>query len=265
MSQTRNKTLIQHLGFADPDLKSPGHDALVLWIAENIPAYIANDRDPWKNLPEAIQTSKTAIERQWEREHEDVARFSRNVASYTTRQQAETPTPSYILEALRESHADLETAQGKIAALAKLRGIDLPVPTEAPLPKVTAKFEMPITTERDYIVGFVDVVATVCYPYLDVTQVRCDYYNNGRDIKILGLTGVAPEITFELGSEHVLYFEAKPNIPSMGELLRQIRTYQTYAPKEYRHPARFVVVSPDTRFRKAIESQGIEFWECPAL
>jgi hypothetical protein len=38
-------------------------------------------------------------------------------------------------------------------------------------------------------------------------------------------------------------------------LLRQIRKYQHYGAK------RFFVVSPDTRYRHAIVSEGIGFWE----
>jgi hypothetical protein len=52
-------------------------------------------------------------------------------------------------------------------------------------------------------------------------------------------------------------FEAKTYIKSCGELIRQIRLYQTYV---HDH---FVVVSPDLRFAEQLQSQGISFIAYP--
>jgi hypothetical protein len=49
-------------------------------------------------------------------------------------------------------------------------------------------------------------------------------------------------------------FEAKTYIKSCGELIRQIRLYETYLPSD-----RFVVVSPDLRFAELLRSQRIGF------
>ena len=51
-------------------------------------------------------------------------------------------------------------------------------------------------------------------------------------------------------------FEVKSSIPSLGELIRQIKMYETYI----HHEHFFVVVSPDARFADALRSQGIEFY-----
>jgi hypothetical protein len=53
-------------------------------------------------------------------------------------------------------------------------------------------------------------------------------------------------------------FEAKTYIKSCGELIRQIRLYQTYQTRDV-----FVVVSPDSRHAALLEDQGIGFITYP--
>lgn len=53
-------------------------------------------------------------------------------------------------------------------------------------------------------------------------------------------------------------FEAKTYIKSCGELIRQIRLYETYQTGDV-----FVVVSPDTRHAAQLEDQGIWFIPYP--
>jgi len=50
------------------------------------------------------------------------------------------------------------------------------------------------------------------------------------------------------------YFEVKSTIPSLGEVLRQVRKYQ-YATQD----VRWFVVSPDTRFKNEIIKQKVGF------
>lgn len=79
--------------------------------------------------------------------------------------------------------------------------------------------EIPLTSKTDYIIGYIDVA-----------------------------------IDYGRGSPS-LYVEAKPKIKSFGETLRQIRTYKNY--RDYN--VKYVIYSPDTRFKAAFESQGIKF------
>lgn len=50
-------------------------------------------------------------------------------------------------------------------------------------------------------------------------------------------------------------FEVKSSIPSLGEVIRQIRMYEQHCQSN----PKFVVVSPDNRFEPALKSQGIGF------
>ena len=49
--------------------------------------------------------------------------------------------------------------------------------------------------------------------------------------------------------------EIKTAIPSLGELVRQIRMYQTYL------KVKFIIVCPDDRFAEPLRSQGIHFYK----
>jgi hypothetical protein len=85
--------------------------------------------------------------------------------------------------------------------------------------RMNIQSELPITTKTEYIIGYIDVVLEA------------------------GRTN--PNI----------FVEAKPKIKSFGETLRQIRTYMNYR----NFNVRYVIYSPDTRFKAAFESQGIRF------
>jgi hypothetical protein len=53
-------------------------------------------------------------------------------------------------------------------------------------------------------------------------------------------------------------FEVKPRIDSLGELIRQLRTYQFHLSQQP-----FVVVSPDCRHERIIREQGFLFIRAP--
>jgi hypothetical protein len=54
-------------------------------------------------------------------------------------------------------------------------------------------------------------------------------------------------------TQHKVFFEVKTTIPSLGELIRQIRMYQEY------ENGIWVVVSPDDTHSSRLEKQGIKF------
>jgi hypothetical protein len=58
------------------------------------------------------------------------------------------------------------------------------------------------------------------------------------------------------------FYEVKPSIPSLGEVIRQVRMYQTYTNRE--RYGEWWIVSPDTRFKEQLESQGIKFLAVPS-
>jgi len=102
-----------------------------------------------------------------------------------------------------------------------------------PVEMVQKTWEKPVMSGK-YTVGFVDLFAFTNEGY---------NYRIPSDYKRCGIC-----------------FEVKTSIPSLGELIRQIRMYQQYVRSgEWGLPI-FVVVSPDARFADALRSQGIEFY-----
>jgi hypothetical protein len=103
--------------------------------------------------------------------------------------------------------------------------------------EITQKtWEKPVMADK-YIIGFVDLFAFAHKGYSD-SHTPTGYKRCG------------------------FCFEVKTTIPSLGELIRQIRMYKEYIHKkaeDWGYPL-FVIISPDARFADALRSQGIEFY-----
>lgn len=111
---------------------------------------------------------------------------------------------------------------------------DLPPRTVSIVSKV---WESPVMSGK-YMVGFIDMK-------VDVKQSALTYTIPRRSQEF-------PEWSAYL-TDWFYLFEVKPSIPSVGEVIRQIRMYKQYQPGTY------VVVSPDDRCAVTLKGQGIEF------
>ncbi len=147
---------------------------------------------------------------------------------------------------------DLETAR-RAGLPQLLQDGKLIVPPETPIQILRRKvWEVPIL-DRTYTIGFADMVAV----YED------------RDLSTSGtinaLAAASQDQTVEVVTSNYdtrrRYFEVKPSMTSLGEVIRQIRMYQTYTATG---GGEWWIVSPDTRFQTQIEAQGIKFLSVPA-
>lgn len=101
-------------------------------------------------------------------------------------------------------------------------------------------WEQPIL-DRSYTIGFADILCVIEH------SENGGFYDPRKDkFQVASTTGY-------------IFFEVKPAIPSLGEVIRQIRMYQTYTNRLPGGYDRWYIVSPDDRFRDQIESQGIGF------
>lgn len=107
------------------------------------------------------------------------------------------------------------------------------LPGEIQIKKI---WEMPIVN-KNYTIGFIDFVISFEYPKLLCT-------NQYRSIV------QEAYIDWKMDS---FAFEVKTVIPSVGELIRQIRMYQTY------FNYTFYVVAPDDKYEQVLKSQNIGF------
>lgn len=93
-----------------------------------------------------------------------------------------------------------------------------------------------------------DPVVSLQGPYRNEHRVIKGYIDLAVDVDLLEL--------LEPGyhSQLVLAIEVKPRIESLGEVIRQIRMYQQFAPRHV-----FFVASPDQRYAALLREQGIGF------
>ncbi len=103
---------------------------------------------------------------------------------------------------------------------------------------IKTTWECPVTSDNKFIVGFVDMTVTV-HRVLLSWQLR---NSSTRSYE----WSIYPET-----ENHLI--EVKPEIKSLGEVIRQVRTYQVHA------SGKFYVCCPDDRFESALKSQGIGF------
>lgn len=229
MSNQRNnelKTLQARFGFADHDLKTPSHDEMMVRLDRHILdvcEYLLRVRHPaqWaEGYPE--QVIEQARE-EWRTRTTHEKGLSEIARGWLQK--------SPDVKAYDEDH------------IFTVPEIEFPVSIR----KVT--WEHPITTGGQsgygstYTVGFVDLRVAVEYsPYLATTFPLRD-------------RPCIPAISLGYQKRAVFYFEVKSAIPSLGELVRQIRYYETYLKED----VTFVVTSPDTRWADQLEAQGIRF------
>jgi len=124
-------------------------------------------------------------------------------------------------------------------------------------------WERPVTMKSgNYrrVIGFVDMEVVLGFPEIsrrreslsdmdDETRTWFEsegYSDNGAGYLIADV---------EVFREVNIYVEVKPKITSIGELIRQVRFYQTALPGD----SVFAVVSPDDRFADILTEQGFTF------
>lgn len=244
MAAPKATTLQQRMGFSDPDLKSPQHDALMLALDMNIEAIIDSILPPlvgeWKYEQSGFKELKDKLNSDyWTRRREVELKMTNEIWEQVKRplNGEEWAKINAEVERIMEPETpDIEAISARELAAARAAA-DAATPDLSR--KIAKKWEVPITTGQSnnpFTVGFADMRVTVTEP--DV----CLLYPGG---------GFA----FHWGRHHrIFYFEVKPTIASVGEVMRQIRHYETYTAD-----ARWFIASPDVRFKSVFEGQNIGF------
>jgi hypothetical protein len=119
-------------------------------------------------------------------------------------------------------------------------------------PEITEKTWEFAISSGNYVIGFLDLFVKVEIPGLNL---------------FTGIGSYQPKVHIDKrNTTHEILFEVKTSIPSLGELIRQIRFYQEYLPdgKDMRAAVgfadrKYIVVCPDDRFKEPLAQQGIGF------
>lgn len=215
------QTLQARMGFTDSDLKTPRHDEIMLWLEANLEAVC-------KGIF-AIPSPYTI--------HRDEAKVAQQRSEITA-----------LVEELRISKG--------IPFIAWQMPPPPPVAVAPLLEEVI--FEQPVMNNK-YTVGFVDLQCVFSWGEIlkivddrgmsiDRELVRVLLY---RDLWTPPIWQAWPRYS------RVMAFEVKSSIPSLGEVIRQIRLYEQYL------KARYVIVSPDDRWADILARQNIGFIKVP--
>ncbi|MCM0082306.1 hypothetical protein L4X63_11970 [Geomonas sp. Red32] len=235
MGQPKAKTLIEKFGFKDDDLKTPEHDSIMIWLNANIEEVINRafpavwpEREVKGELSDfhtGLAKLKASLERQLH-----------NLRSSSAGPGAPTPDPK-----------TLET-ESKLLQLEEWSKLEDP-PAMPKLQVTKTVWECTIMNDKGFVVGAIDMMVRVRRPGLRVES----YTSN-----LQAFPSAAPE--WRIGSyDDEVFIEVKSKILSLGELIRQIRFYQSHKRGSY------VVVSPDDRFAEILRNQGIGFVPCPSF
>lgn len=200
------QTMAQKFGFMDPELTTPEHDAIMLWLDKTVTEAFAqktygnNPSYEWKCLDD---------------DREPVA---------------------MLWQLLKE---------GKVV-----------IDPSTPVQTITSKmWEVPIL-DRSYTIGFADMRVIYADCQLWAQAILGRLRDSGAHALPFRITEGVPSFEY---ARKTRYFEVKPSIPSLGEVIRQVRMYQTYTAG-----AEWWIVSPDARFKDHLESQSIKFLVVPS-
>lgn len=143
-----------------------------------------------------------------------------------------------------------EHSRQELALIESYQGLGDPPPREVRIQKI---WEDAVThPATKFVIGFLDMVVLVEKTELEVDEVDLSV-SRFRSEQIRG----APTWRTLRSPEQRFGFEAKVDIPSLGELIRQLRLYQ-----QFRHHPLYVV-SPDDRFAEQLVAQGFGFIKYP--
>lgn len=228
--KNRYTTLEDKFKLNDTTLATPKHDEMIMWLLneDNVCSILGNPHDDCEFKTHAYIPYDIELQ-------QPIRRFSETVLSYFLTEH-ETSGSYPTIESLDLSKFVYSVDDITPAHHSTLSMIyeDLKV-IEFTKPRIVIESEVPISTGRNFIVGYVDVRISLQteYPKLQL------------------LTTSTPS-TDNLMWGTPICIEVKPTIKSFGETLRQLRTYGHYLD---RMP---ILFTADTGFQKAFETQGIK-------
>lgn len=212
-------------GFDDPDLRTPAHDSIMVWLEENA-AQIAMD----------VSGARAAYEKALNRVRDEMS----------ARQMVVYPGVKEMLHGADMVSRISTTWEHPIRTkYGPARFIDMLIKFEWSVPVVGLTHYVPKDLCSDADAGYLLSIGGWHYSHEENAYMAHPY---DREQKACVAT------TEPMG--FVMACEVKPTIPSVGELIRQLRHYESRDWKT-------AVVSPDDRFRDIIEKQGFLFIKAP--
>ncbi len=295
MTAPKAKTLQARFGFSDPELTTPKHDQIMLWLDANIDQVLADVFKPeysvatcavddWKmgywykkssydehftvyfnkesltkayqHYSQELETDQAKLSRikpvgeVWQigRAREKIEEYGASADLVANLEQAISKDKARFEKETNDATQNIEKTKGKISALRSFASTTLEQPLEWACKSISKVWEKPILSNNyksTYTIGFVDMVVRYSTP-----SHIARYNTKTESVDFVVEQSDAQELT--------AYFEVKPSVPSLGEVIRQVRMYQTHT-----GDASWFIVSPDDRFAEQLRDQGIGFVKVP--
>jgi hypothetical protein len=231
--------LAAKLGFQDADLKTPEHDEIMLWLDAQL-------RE--EEFCQRLARHPPEFDAEW------LAAEEREAEQWTVDFREE------LLDAIADARVSSATQLEQVKELClELESWTPPPRPEVPVARVAkVTWEQPIGDPR-WIAGFIDLHAVLSPVLEEVFLSGCKGQfgtTHDREYRV----SVPAWGTWAYSAEFA--FEVKTTLPSLGDLIRQIRFYQEKWGRP--QPPRFYVVSGETKFVSPLQSQGIGFIEYPS-
>lgn len=249
-------TLQQRLGFQDADLCKPWHDQIMTWLGKVAPAMLPawlGRKTLWQI--EIVERLRNNAEKVLLDRINELKELIRTISSTKTEIRN---TQSPLIRELSKYSKDDARIEKLASALRDLETIDLTPPSKPPVPEMEGApvWEYPLNSAdrggKPHIIGFADMLIRYRLPRVELNlgdlsvQRFPDWQNSG---------GPLEKPSYIQWTSCQAYFEVKTEIPSLGELMRQLQFYRQYLKGDW------FVVSPDTRFKETLAEQGIGFVE----
>ena len=229
-----SSALQSKFGFQDDDLKSANHDEIILWLDENASKIVGNiigySNAPWED--KIIQIRSTEAEN---RTHEYYKRAKAELERVETKISEMSSSDTYFIDRYENQ------AEGLRKYIQECLCWTL---GECPQKEITIKstWEYPIKN-GNFMIGFVDMIIE----YSATLELMVSYSDSREPLPRLPRW-------YNGKSSGTMAFEVKSVMPSLGELVRQVRMYESFL-----HKIPFYIVSPDDRFASALKGQNIGF------
>ena len=251
MAKPKAQTIQQRFGFMDDDLKKPKHDEVMQWLNDcvdekllewlGIPGEWTNDeisrlkRSATEERESKIQKLNKDLERE-KATPDDDPYLSSSFYNLTPDEKEKRNEKYRFNRAERISSLEKQIEQASVP----IKGS--PIPAKPPVQITTKQWERPIKS-NDYIIGFIDMAVFFELPELNI---HIELAENNWNV-----TWSVQYSSYDGYEKNCVYFEVKTEIPSLGELIRQVNMYKSYGAK------RIFVVAPDDTHEKTLREQGI--------
>ena len=241
----------------DGDLKSPLHDEILLWANENIEKIVGEIlrfHKEYKVETKILSEINQFLKTQYLKEKERLLGLENPFSEY------------HVKEKLDKINSLFKKGQ--------FNGLKKPPPLELYTDDLI--LEYPIENKK-MIVGFADLRLFVGEDFrFYIPQIKNSNFEEGNFKPWIEHLGYQNKVSY-VGPQwmaksryYYFLFMIKPQVLSLKELIKEIRTYERYEnkraeeeekdePFETKTSNRFFVISPDSRWKNIIEEQGIGF------